>query len=58
MTLDGKILGSWGESGRQQGQFNWAHALACRSDDTIFVADMNNWRVVKLVPQEGNTTSR
>jgi hypothetical protein len=58
LTLDGKILGSWGESGRQQGQLNWAHGLACRSDDAIYVADMNNWRVVKLVPQEGGSTTR
>jgi len=48
MTLDGKILGYMGSSGRRMGQFNWAHALACPSEDTVFVADMNNWRVIKL----------
>jgi sugar lactone lactonase YvrE len=59
MTLEGKILGTFGESGRQAGQFNWAHGVACRSDDTIYVADMNNWRVAKLILQpEGTTTSR
>ena len=25
MTLDGKIVGVYGESGRQTGQFNWPH---------------------------------
>jgi hypothetical protein len=30
------------------GQFNWAHAIACPSEDTLFIADMNNWRVIKL----------
>jgi hypothetical protein len=48
MTLDGKILGMLGISGRQKGQFNWAHAIACPSENTIFIADMNNWRLQKL----------
>ena len=49
MTLDGTILGWLGESGRQLGQFNWAHGLSCLSEDTLYVADMNNWRVQKLL---------
>ena len=48
LTLDGKIVGVFGESGRAAGQFNWIHALACPSDNTLFVADMNNWRVLKV----------
>jgi sugar lactone lactonase YvrE len=48
MTLDGKILGYIGSSGRRMGQFNWAHAIACPTEDTVFVADMNNWRLIKL----------
>ena len=56
MTLDGKILGTWGESGRQQGQLNWAHGIACRSDETLYIADMNNWRVVKLTAQDNAAT--
>jgi DNA-binding beta-propeller fold protein YncE len=48
MTLDGKILGVLGESGRRMGQFNWPHAIACPTENTLFIADMNNWRVQKL----------
>jgi len=48
LTLDGQIVGMLGESGRQQGQFNWAHGLACPSEDVVYVADLNNWRVQKL----------
>jgi DNA-binding beta-propeller fold protein YncE len=48
MTLDGKILGMVGISGRQTGQFNWPHALACPSENVIYVADMNNWRLQKI----------
>ena len=46
---DGKILGKFGESGHELGQFSWAHGLACPAEDVIYVADMNNWRVQKLV---------
>ena len=46
---DGKILGKFGISGHELGQFNWAHGLACPAEDVIYVADMNNWRVQKLV---------
>jgi NHL repeat-containing protein len=56
LTLDGKIVGIFGESGRDQGQFNWIHGLACPSDDVLFVADMNNWRVLKLVAQGSSAT--
>jgi hypothetical protein len=49
LSLDGKILGVLGESGHDLGQFNWTHGLACPSEDVLFVADMNNWRVQKLM---------
>ena len=45
---DGKIMGWFGESGHELGQFNWVHGLACPSENTLLVADMNNWRVQKV----------
>ena len=54
---DGKLIGYLGESGREVGQFNWPHGLACPSENTIFVADMNNWRVQKLTLHPGKVTS-
>jgi len=48
MTLDGKILGTLGKSGHEVKQFNWIHSLACPSENELYVADMNNWRVQKL----------
>ena len=49
LTLDGKIVGMLGESGHELGQFSWTHGIACPSENTIYVADMNNWRVQKLI---------
>ena len=54
---DGKILGWFGESGHELGQFNWVHGIACPSEDTLFVADMNNWRVQKVRLHPGEVTS-
>jgi len=59
MTLDGKVIGMLGKGGRQLGQFNWLHEIACPSENELFVADLNNWRVQKLLlhPDRGITTS-
>jgi sugar lactone lactonase YvrE len=40
----GKILGAFGEPGHQPGQFAWAHFMALGPDQTIYVADVLNWR--------------
>jgi len=48
LSLDGKILGMFGESGHDVGEFNWIHGLACPAENTLFIADMNNWRVQKV----------
>jgi len=58
MTLDGKIVGMFGESGRDTKQLNWVHALACPYEDTLFVADMNNWRVQKIALRKPVASSR
>lgn len=53
MTLDGKIIGMFGESGRGEKQFNWIHGIACPSEDVLFIADMNNWTVKKVLLKPG-----
>jgi hypothetical protein len=49
LTLDGKVLGVLGESGKQLKQFGWIHELACPSENVLFVAEILNWRVQKLL---------
>jgi DNA-binding beta-propeller fold protein YncE len=55
VSLEGKVLGVIGRSGRQLKQFSGAHALACPSENEIYVAETSNWRVQKLIlhPQKG-----
>jgi hypothetical protein len=49
VTLDGKVVGVIGKSGRSLKQFSGAHALACPSGNEIYVAESSNWRVQKIV---------
>ncbi len=49
LSLDGKVLGMLGKSGHQAKQFGWIHEIACPSENEIYVAELLNWRVQKLV---------
>ena len=49
VSLEGKLLGVYGQPGRNLGEFGWIHAIACPSEDEIWVGELINWRVQKLV---------
>ena len=49
LSLDGKVLGVLGQSGKQLKQFGWVHGIACPSENEIYVAELLNWRVQKLI---------
>jgi hypothetical protein len=49
MTLDGQLLGMFGQTGRQMKQFGWIHEMDCASENTLYVAEILNWRVQKLI---------
>ena len=49
LTLDGKLLGMLGQSGKQLKQFGWIHEMACPAENVLYVAELLNWRVQKLV---------
>ena len=48
LSLEGKLLGVLGRAGKQPGEFGWIHEIACPSENTLFVAELLNWRVQKL----------
>ena len=52
------MLGVLGESGKQLKQFGWVHEIACPSENVVFVAEILNWRVQKLLLKPGQTTAR
>jgi len=49
LGLDGKVLGVFGESGKQLKQFGWIHEIACPSESELYVSELLNWRVQKLI---------
>lgn len=49
LSLDGKVLGVLGQSGKQLKQFGWIHEIACPSENEVYVAELLNWRVQKLM---------
>jgi hypothetical protein len=49
LSLDGKVLGVLGQSGKQLKQFGWIHAMACPSENVIYAAELLNWRLQKLI---------
>jgi DNA-binding beta-propeller fold protein YncE len=57
LTLDGKLVGMLGKSGHQAKQFGWIHEIACPSENEIYVAELLNWRVQKLLLKPAATKS-
>jgi hypothetical protein len=53
LSLDGQVLGVLGRTGRQMKQFGWIHEIACPSENEIYVAELLNWRVQKLILNRG-----
>ena len=56
VSLEGKVLGVYGGPGRNLGEFGWIHGIACPSENEIWVAELINWRVQKLVTKGGRTS--
>jgi DNA-binding beta-propeller fold protein YncE len=48
MTLEGKVLGMFGKSGKRLKQFGWIHEIACPSENELYVAEPLNWRPFAL----------
>jgi hypothetical protein len=49
LSLDGRVLGVFGESGKQFKQFGRIHKIACPSETELFGSELLNWRVQKLI---------
>jgi len=53
LSLDGQVLGVFGGSGKQLKQFGWIHEIACPSENELYVSELLNWRVQKLILEAG-----
>ncbi len=48
MQLDGTVVGRIGRAGKQFKEFGMVNAIDCRDPNTLYVAELMNWRVQKL----------
>ena len=48
LTLEGKVLGVFGDAGKRAGEFGWIHQIACPSENELWIGEILNWRVQKL----------
>ncbi len=49
----GRLMHSWGEPGREPGQFDLPHGIWALSDDRVLVADRENHRIQVFDPEGG-----
>jgi hypothetical protein len=58
MDLNGKILGVFGKAGKQMRQFGWVHEMDCPAENELWVGELLNWRVQKLIlhPQHSDSS--
>jgi hypothetical protein len=49
MELDGTIVGKFGKPGKQLGEFSTVHAMDCRNENELVVAEITSWRIQKIV---------
>jgi hypothetical protein len=59
MELDGTVVGKFGKAGKGLGEFTTVHAIDCRNENQLLVAEITGWRVQKLLlkPQAVQTSS-
>ena len=57
LSLDGKVLGVLGESGKQLKQFGWVHEIACPSENEIYVAEIAELARAEADPASGEGES-
>jgi hypothetical protein len=54
LGLDGTLQGWFGSYGKQLKQFGWIHEISCPSERELYVGELLNWRMQKLILQPGH----
>ncbi len=49
LELDGRIVGKFGKAGKLVKEFGLVNAIDCRTENEIYIGELTNWRVQKLV---------
>jgi NHL repeat len=57
MELDGTIVGKFGKAGKALKEFSTVHEIDCRNPNELFVSEITDWRVQKIVLKPQATSS-
>jgi DNA-binding beta-propeller fold protein YncE len=49
MELDGTIVGKFGRAGKALKEFSTVHEIDCRNPNELFVSEITDWRVQKIL---------
>jgi hypothetical protein len=49
LKLDGTVLGKFGHAGKMLKEFGTVNAIDCRNDSQLYVGEVGNLRVQKIV---------
>jgi hypothetical protein len=52
MRLDGTVIGKFGRAGKRLGEFGTVNEIDCRSANTLYIGEMGNLRVQKIVVKQ------
>ncbi len=53
LELDGTVVGKFGKAGKQMKEFGLVNAIDCRRENELYIGELSNWRVQKLVLRPG-----
>ena len=53
LELDGRVIGKLGKAGKQLKEFGLVNAIDCRTENELYVGELTNWRVQKLILHPG-----
>ena len=48
VDLDGRVVGKFGQAGKQVKEFGLVNAIDCRVENELLIGELSNWRVQKL----------
>jgi hypothetical protein len=49
LELTGQIAGEFGRAGKLPKEFGTVNAIDCRNENELYVGEIGNWRVQKLI---------
>jgi hypothetical protein len=53
LELNGAIVGRFGKAGKLPKEFGTVNAIDCRTENVLYVGELLNWRVQKLMLRQG-----